>query len=113
MEYMLQDKERFKNYLKKEGLSFSKTREEVFNIVTSFAASFSVEDVTEIIKRRSLTISRATTYRTIQILKEANFVQVANIKDRLTWYVCLGNVKKESQFFCMHCKKIVNLESCV
>lgn len=83
----LQDKEEFKKYLKERGLAFSKTRDQIFEIVKNWSGSFNAEELIHAIKKQKLSISRATIYRTLSLLEQAQFLCITSITNRRTNYV--------------------------
>ncbi len=110
MSYALQDKERFRKYLKEHGLSLSQARDQAFEMIKKWQGSFNAEELIQAIEKQQLGISRATIYRTLSLLKQAQFLHVTGITNRQTRYVYAGGSELQDSFFCMHCKKVVNLQ---
>ena len=78
--------EQFKNALKKEGLKFTDQRFIVFKTLLTNEGHFDCEDIIGMIKEKKQKVSRATIYRTLDILVKYNFARKLVLDDGIARY---------------------------
>jgi Fur family peroxide stress response transcriptional regulator len=97
----------FIEILHKNGLKATPQRLEILNILTKSHAHPTVEEVYQNVKKKFPTISPATVYKTVQVLKEARKIQELPFYDEKTHID--GNVEPHINLICLKCKKITDL----
>ncbi|HCJ66016.1 MAG TPA: transcriptional repressor [Elusimicrobia bacterium] len=79
------EKDIFVDYLKQQGLKFTKQREEILNFFLKEEKHLSPEEMFDILrkKRLPLKIGRATVYRTLKLLSECGLAEKVDFGDGL------------------------------
>ena len=95
--------ENFKNALKKEGLKFTNQRFVVFEILLTHEGHFDCEDIIKLINKGNKKVSRATIYRTLDILVKYNLARKLILDDGIARY--------ENKLFTEHHDHMINIES--
>ncbi len=102
-------KEKFKGYLKSKGLSFTSARINVFNATLAIYGHFSVEDVFLYLRKIRKSTSRATTYRTINLLVDGGFISEIAIYNGRTIYEWVFGKEPHDHLVCIKCGKIMEV----
>ena len=76
----------FKDALKNEGLKFTEQRFIVFKTLLTNEGHFDCEDIISLIKKMNQKVSRATVYRTLDILVKYNFARKLILDDGIARY---------------------------
>ena len=76
----------FKNALKKEGLKFTNQRFIVFKVLLINEGHFDCEDIIRMVDNSNQKVSRATIYRTLDILVKYNFARKLILDDGVARY---------------------------
>jgi len=98
--------EKFKDYLKKEKLKYTPQREEILKEVLKTRGHFEVEDIVHKLKNKKKSVSRATVYRTLSILKEMGVItEVIKYKNKTIYEI--GLKKHHDHLICVSCGKII------
>ena len=95
--------ENFKNALKKEGLKFTNQRFVVFEILFTHEGHFDCEDIIGLINKSGNKVSRATVYRTLDILVKYNFARKLILDD--------GVARYENKLFTEHHDHMIDIEN--
>jgi len=98
---------RYIETLRKRGLRITAQRIEILKLVTERRDHPSVEDVYNHVKTKFPTISPATVYKTLQILKEAGMIQELAFYDGKTRVD--ANMKPHINLICTRCGTITDL----
>ena len=72
--------------LKKEGLRFTEQRKSIWDEITSSDAHREAEDIFLALRKKNSNVSRATVYRTIDVLVKNNLVRKLDIGDAPSKY---------------------------
>ena len=72
--------------LKKEGLRFTEQRKSIWDEITSSDDHREAEDIFLAIRKKNINVSRATVYRTIDVLVKNNLVRKLDIGDAPSKY---------------------------
>ena len=72
--------------LKKEGLRFTEQRKSIWDEITSSDAHREAEDIFLALRKKNINVSRATVYRTIDVLVKNNLVRKLDIGDAPSKY---------------------------
>ncbi len=96
----------FKEYLKEANLKFTSQREEILNEILKTRGHFEVEDIVYKLKNKKKSVSRATVYRTLSILKKMGIInEVIKYKNKTIYE--LGLEKHHDHLICVECGKII------
>ena len=104
---------KFKNALKKEGFKVTPQRIAIFHEMTKDQGHRESDEIYSAIKKLNINVSRATLYRTLDILVKNNFVRKLNIGDGKARYENKVDSQHHDHMICNSCGEIiefVNLE---
>ena len=94
---------KFKDALKKENLKFTDQRFLVFKALLENDGHFECEDIIKIINKNEKKVSRATTYRTLDILVKYAFARKLILDD--------GVARYENKLFTKHHDHMIDIET--
>jgi len=101
----------FKKYLKDASLPMTGEREKLISLIDEVDHHFTVEELLRIAQRKKIDVSRATVYRTIQILLNAGLITKIIKEDQSAIYETIYNKEHHSHMFCLSCGKIIEFSS--
>ena len=104
-------KQKFKEFLSRKELKLTPAREVILKIILKQKKHFEVENIYEIIKKENKSISRATIYRTINLLVQAGFIKKVLPCLEADCYETTYNQPHHLHFVCIKCGKIVEMPS--
>ncbi len=101
----------FTDFLEKKSLKLTSQRKTILNQALRAAGHFSAEKLLELSKKEDSTISKATVYRTLALLKESSILEEQDFGgDRKLYEMALGH-KHHDHFICIRCGKIIEFEN--
>lgn len=103
--------DRFRNALKNRGMQLTAPRQQVAESVGSFKKHFEAEELLAEIHRRNLPTSRATVYRTLELLVECGLVRMHVLPSRTARYEISDGRSHHAHIVCTHCKRIIEFKS--
>ncbi|MEE9166892.1 MAG: transcriptional repressor [Candidatus Neomarinimicrobiota bacterium] len=106
-----QDLEEFKSALREEKLRFTPQRYEVFKEVCASKEHREADEIFAALRNRDVHVSRATVYRTMDILLKHDFVQRMNIGDGRWRYEHWLDCSHHDHLICVKCGRIVEFLS--
>ncbi len=97
----------FREFLKSEKNRITPERFEVMDSALDYEGHFGADDLYVLMKNQNSSVSRATVYKTLELLAQCDLVIKRNFGDNLTRYE--SNFKKQSHdhLICMDCGRIV------
>ncbi len=95
--------------LKKQNVSITIQRIAVLEFLLKNPIHPSVEEIYQALKPHFLSISKATVYNTLLILKEQGIIQEITIEKKQARYD--GNPNPHGHFFCYSCQKVFDVEA--
>ena len=98
---------RFKEALKKEGLKYTPQRTAVLEEIIKDKGHRESEEIYLALKKRGQHVSRATVYRTMDILVNSGFARKMNLGDGRARYESKVNSPHHDHLVCMDCGLIV------
>ncbi len=102
--------EEFKRAIKNKGLKFTPQRESIFKEIISTRGHFEIEDMVHKIRKKNIPVSRATVYRTLNIMKELGFVEeVIKINNKTIYEISVK--EHHDHLICTSCGKIIEFHS--
>ena len=103
--------ENFKSALKKEGLKFTNQRFVVFEILLTHEGHFDCEDIIRLINKANKKVSRATIYRTLDVLVKYEYVRKLDIGDGKIRYEKKLGTKHHDHMICIETGDIIEVVS--
>lgn len=100
-----------KETLRKEGLRYTKQRQEIWNELRSSNEHRDAEEIFLTLRKRGLKISRATVYRTIDVLVRNNLIDKLDIGDGRARYEYNDKYLQHDHLICTSCGKIVEFHN--
>ena len=98
---------RFKDVLHQNGLKFTPQRIDVFEEIIYNDGHRECEDIYLALKQRDRNVSRATVYRTMDILVKNDFARKLELGDGRSRYESKLNIPHHDHLICTSCGKIV------
>ena len=102
--------ENFKNALKKEGMKFTDQRYMVLKFLYNNKGHYDCEDIIAHFKKKKMQVSRATIYRTLDILVKYNFARKLVLDDGVARYENKINSPHHDHMICVDTGKIIEFE---
>ncbi|MEW5692806.1 MAG: Fur family transcriptional regulator [Candidatus Hydrogenedentota bacterium] len=99
--------EKFKEYLKRNNLKFTPSRELVLKEVFATRDHFNVDELYEKLCKKGLNISRATVYRTMPILVETKVIQRSLGSFNKNYYEYTYGHTHHDHLICTKCGRII------
>ncbi|NPA58042.1 MAG: transcriptional repressor [Aquificae bacterium] len=100
----------FRETIKSAGLKYTPQREKIFKVILSTRGHFEIEELVHKIRSKNINVSRATVYRTLEILKNLGYVnEVIKFKNKTIYEVALKD--HHDHLICRKCKKIIEFHS--
>ncbi len=96
----------FKQVLAKEGLRFTLQREEVWKEILSSNDHRNADEIYFSLRKNSVSVSRATVYRTIDVLVKNNMVRKLDVGIGPSKFEHKMDIKHHDHIICMQCGKI-------
>ena len=97
---------RLKKILHNEGLRFTSQREAVWNEIISSDDHREADEIYMAIKQKGVSVSRATVYRTIDVLLKNNFVRKLDIGVGPSKFEHKIDSHHHDHIICIHCGRI-------
>ncbi|MFC1760406.1 Fur family transcriptional regulator [Candidatus Neomarinimicrobiota bacterium] len=100
-----------KEALQKEGLRYTKQRQEIWNELCSSDEHRDAEEIFFTLRKRGLGISRATVYRTIDVLVKNKLIDKLDIGDGRARFEYNEKYLHHDHLVCTRCGKIVEFHN--
>ena len=94
------------NALKKEGLRYTNQRQAVWDEIKSNEDHRDAEEIYSALRKNNLNVSRATVYRTIDVLYKNNLIRKIELGDSPAKYEKKVNSEHHDHIICVQCGKI-------
>ena len=98
--------ERFGYFLKLRGLSLTKERKQILETVCDMSGNFTVDDLYFATHSAGKKTSKATLYRTIQLLLECRILRESALGGRQTHYELAEAGPHHGHMVCQHCGRV-------
>lgn len=99
--------EQFKEYLKKEKLKFTKERATILTEVLKRRDHFDADELAADLRKDGFKVSRATVYRTLDILYEIGVVHKATLGHKHNHFENMVGRKHHDHLVCLNCDKVI------
>ena len=98
---------KFRDYLYKNKLKYTPEREMIFTEIFRRKGHFEADELARELEDKGLRVSRATVYRTLDILHELNFVSCSTFGHRHQHYECILGRNHHDHLICLVCDKVI------
>ena len=99
--------DKFKNALKKENLNFTEQRYAVLKILFENDGHYDCEEIVQLISKKKIKTSRATVYRTLDILVKYDFARKLVLDDGVARYENKIESSHHDHMICIETGKII------
>lgn len=100
----------FKLYLQEHGCSFTSQRRRICEEISTIGGHFNAEELMAHFKKRGVSVSRATLYRTLVHLHKWGFLRRIDTDEALTRYECTTVSSHHEHIVCVTCGTIVEIK---
>ena len=94
-------------FLAGKGLKFTRQRETVVDEIFASGGHFEAEDIVERLKRKRGRVSRATVYRTLELLQECRLVEKVNFGTLRSFYEHVHPGMHHDHIICTRCNVVI------
>lgn len=109
---MTQEAERrFSDFLEEKDLKLTSQRRTILRKAAEAKGHFSAEKLLEYSKKADPTISKATVYRTLALLKESKILEEQDFGDGKKLYELALERKHHDHLICVKCGRIIEFEN--
>jgi Fur family transcriptional regulator, ferric uptake regulator len=102
-----QASEIFREFLKSEKNRITPERFEVMDSALDYEGHFGADDLYILMKNQNSSVSRATVYKTLELLVQCHLISKRNFGDNLTRYESNFKKQRHDHLICMDCGRIV------
>ena len=102
---------RFTQYLRTKGLSLTQERKTILNAVFSKAGHFEAEELLFSLRKRRRRVSRATVYRTLDLLVDAGLVGKSEMWEKHSHYEHIFGHWHHDHLVCIKCGRVIEFEN--
>lgn len=107
---MKAETQKFKNFIEAKGLIFTPERQSVAEEVFSSHDHLNAENVLKSLKTGGSKVSRATVYRTLDLLVESRLVEKIDLGDDRSVYEHTAGHPHHDHLVCLRCGKVQEFE---
>ena len=101
----------FKDALKNENLKFTNQRFSIFEFLFSNKGHFECDEIIKKLNNQKIKVSRATVYRTLDLLVKYDFARKMILDDGISRYENKLNSPHHDHMICIDTGKIIEFES--
>lgn len=108
---MLQEREQFAGYLRAQGLRLTSERMALFEEIYRQHGHLDAEALLAAVRQRGHPVSRATVYRTLELLVSAGLVRKQRVGARGQLFEHIHPGQQHDHLVCSHCGRVVEFVS--
>ena len=101
----------FRRYLKSQGLKYTTERADVLDAIIARDGLFEAEELHIELRQRGHRVSKATTYRTINLLQNAGIIVQALFDSKQSHYQLIYGKEPRDHMVCMKTGRLVEFQS--
>lgn len=101
----------FSEFLEKKALKLTSQRRTILRTAVEAKGHFSAEALLKLSKKQDATISKATVYRTLALLKEAAILEEQDFGEGKKLYERAEGRKHHDHLICIKCGRIIEFEN--
>ena len=98
---------KFKSYLEKKGLKYTRERQCICETIKDFDGHFDGERLYEILQKAKQNIARGTVFRTIPLLLESGAIQISVGKGKGQFFERSSSKSHHDHIICVNCGKVI------
>jgi Fur family ferric uptake transcriptional regulator len=98
---------KFRQYLREKGLRITPERERICREIYATTIHFDAEELIQRMMATGAPVSRATVYRTLEVLEECGLVKKIRQTDKRHHYEKIYGLEHHDHLFCEGCGKII------
>ncbi|MFB6355495.1 MAG: Fur family transcriptional regulator [bacterium] len=102
--------EQFKQYLSSENLRLTSERKEIARMIFKQEKQFEAEELLFKLRNENKNVSRATIYRTLELLVNGGLLQKLDFGDDYSLYQISSGDPHHSHLYCRQCGKVIQFE---
>ncbi|MDY0191207.1 MAG: Fur family transcriptional regulator [Desulfuromonas sp.] len=109
----MEAQQQFEQFLQRSGLKFTRERQQIIRAIIDFDEPFDVDRLLFYLKQRGEKTSKATIYRTIQLLLESGSLRTISLSPtdaRSTLYSLCGKFRAYDLLICTACGKVTDID---
>ena len=99
------------DFLEKKGLKLTNQRRSIIKQILAIKRHLTVDQITEILQKGGHTVSRATVYRMLAILKEGRMIDEHDFDQKKKFYESAVGRIHHDHLYCIGCGKIVEFHN--
>jgi Fur family ferric uptake transcriptional regulator len=103
--------DRFLDYLTKENQRYSDQKKEIVDAILQKKEHFEIDAFISEVHMKGKRMARATVYRTVKQLLDANLIQKISGKDGRIYYEYNETLAHHDHIICNHCGKILEIKN--
>lgn len=104
---MISYEEKFKSFLKEQGLKYTIERKEILKAIVKCKRHFDAEEIHQRLRKEKSSVSLATVYRTIPLLIQCGLImETLHCREKVS-YEKIHNKKHHDHLICIGCGKII------
>ncbi len=100
----------FRRFLKRQGLKFTTERAQILDTVLSTRGVFEADELLEEMRKAGHRVSKATIYRTLKHLVEANIIREVLIDSKQTHYELSYGRQPQGHLVCVEANRIIEVD---
>lgn len=97
----------FEAFLAGKSLKLTRQRETIMNEIFASGGHFEAEDMVERLKHKQARVSRATIYRTLELLQECRLVEKVNFGTSRSFYEHIHLGQHHDHIICTRCNLVI------
>jgi len=101
------EKQVFLDYLARQNLKLTRQREAVVNEIFRDSGHFEAEEIVQRLRNNRVRVSRATVYRTLELLKECQLVEQHNFGTAQSYYEHVHLGEHHDHLICTQCGNVI------
>ncbi|MBI3251990.1 MAG: transcriptional repressor [Candidatus Omnitrophica bacterium] len=101
----------FTDFLEKKELKLTSQRRTILGQAMTVGGHFTADELLKHSKKEDRTISKATVYRTLSLLKEAKILEEQDFGNDRKYYERAVGHRHHDHFICVRCGKIIEFEN--
>ncbi len=106
----MKELEKFRQYLKSRGLKLTSERKNILKKVFSIHDHFDVEELLYLLREDGKQISRASVYRTLNLLVDSSLVEKVDFGEGRAYYEHIYGHVHHDHLVCLKCGKVIQFE---
>jgi len=102
-----QSREIFQRFLQSKGLKLTRQRQAIIDEILEEAGHFEPDEIVNRLRRKKINASRATVYRTLELLRESQLVEKLDIGEAGALYEHVSADAHHDHLICTQCKSVI------